>query len=429
MVENRDGPSTAGVGGGIPTNTTTTNPAADATTAAIAAIAAIVADEHREPLPGVYVHDDFGSYHGDDDEGNHQTSMKTKMANEPMNQASREDIARLSDQISHVTDQVSKLTDMVTQMWQGYKPPYDTNEGSVFAKRPTLMRNAWDPRHGKGNGEDSPPKIIVPSTAKVARLEIEFGSESPEQAQAPEDTGNNSQHPNNSTVWDSPVNSRLDALPLLDGLPAGLSKTREKVPGSTDGSSPFSSSFEESEERSFESSDKIDSPSPANRQPEQRGPESSGKDGSSSSTDRQPEEHGPEPSAKDGSPASSSSSSERSSKLSTEHDSSAVNNAKGHEIERLTPAQEVEQLAANDALLNYFVYYLSHPNHERKPIIERSDVTPAMAQSFRNAAQDRRGKKLQMKTDVRDRVRKLSKDTAVDLYVALSQRYYRECSD
>jgi hypothetical protein len=286
---------------------------------------------------------------------------------------------------------------MVTQMWQGYKPPYDTNGGSVFAKRPVTMRNAWDPRGQHGKVEDSPPKIIVPSTAKVARLEIDFGSESPEQVQAPNDH----------------LNPRLAAIAVPDG------------------SSPFSSSFEESDEPSFGSSGKIDSPSPRDRQAEQRGSESSGKNGSSSSTDRQPEEHGPEPSGEDGSPASSSSSSERSSKQSTEHDSSTENNTEGHEIERLTPAQEIEQLVANDALLNYFVYYLSHPNHDRKPITERGDVTPAMAQSFRDGAQDRRGKKMgmQMKRDVRERIQKLSKDEMVDLYVALSQRYFREYSD
>lgn len=294
---------------------------------------------------------------------------------------------------------------MVTQMWQGYKPPYDDNGGSVFAKRPVMMRNAWDPRGQHGKVEDSPPKIIVPSTAKVARLEIEFGSESPEQAQASNDH----------------LNPRLAAIAVPDA----------PLPVSTDGSSPFSSSFEGSEERSFGSSDKIDSPSPRDRQAEQRGSESSSKNGSFASTDRQPEERGPEPSVKDGSPASSSSSSERSSKQSTEHDSSTANNAKGHEIERLTPAQEVEQLAANEALLNYFLHYLSHPNHDRKPIIERGDVTPVMAQSFRDGAQDRRGKKMgmQMKRDVRERIQKLSKDDMVDLYVALSQRYYREYSD
>lgn len=75
MAENRDSPATAEAGGGIPTNTTTTNTAADATTVAIEP------DKLREPVPGIYVEDDFGSYHGDDDEGNHQTPMPTKMAN------------------------------------------------------------------------------------------------------------------------------------------------------------------------------------------------------------------------------------------------------------------------------------------------------------------------------------------------------------
>ncbi|RBR18549.1 uncharacterized protein FIESC28_06004 [Fusarium coffeatum] len=367
MAENHDGPSTAEAGGGIPTNTTTTSTAADATTAAIES------NRLREPVSSAaYVYEDFAS-----------RFLPTKMANEPMNEASREDIARLSAQIS-------ELKQMVIQMWQGYQPPYDDNGGSIFAKRPTTMRNAWDPRRGKGKVEDSPPKIIVPSTAKVARLEIEFGSESPEQAQAPEDTGNNSQRPNNATVWDSLANPRLAAIAVPDG------------------SSPFSSSFEESEERSFGSSSKIDSPSPADRQPEVRGSA---------------------PSGKDDSPASSSSSSERSSKQSAEHDSFTANNAKGHEIERLKLAQEAEELADYDVLLNYFVYYLTHPNHERKPTVERSDVTPGMAQSFRNAAQDPRGKKLQVKADIRDRVRKLSKETAVDLYLALSQRYFREYLD
>ena len=56
MAENHDGPSTAEVGGGIPTNTTTTNPIDDAT------IAAIEAKRFREPVSNVdYVYPDFAS--------------------------------------------------------------------------------------------------------------------------------------------------------------------------------------------------------------------------------------------------------------------------------------------------------------------------------------------------------------------------------
>ncbi|KAJ4136345.1 hypothetical protein NW768_003957 [Fusarium equiseti] len=393
MAEDRGGPSTAEAGGDIPIITTTTDP-----TAADATIAAIEDARHRQPLPGVWAENDFGSYHGDDDKGNPQTPMPTKMANGPTNQALREDMARLSDQ-------VSQLTTMVTQMWQGYKPPYDANGGSVFAKRPGTMQNAWDPRGQHGEVEDSPPKIIVPSTAKVARLEIKFGSESPEQAQAPNDH----------------FNPRL----------AAIAAPEVPIPGSTDGSSPFSSSFEESEEPSFESSGKIDSPSPRNRQAEQHGSESSDKNGLSSSTDRRPEERGPETSVKDGSPASSSSFSERSPKQSTEHDSPIAKGTQENVTEGLQQTHDVEKLAANDAMLNYFIHYLSNPNRDRKPITERGDVTPAMAKSFRDSAQDRRGKKMgmQVKSGVRERILKLSKDNMVDLYVALSQRYYREYSD
>lgn len=289
--------------------------------------------------------------------------------------------------------QLSELKQMVIQMWQGYQPPYDDNGGSIFAKRPTTMRNAWDPRRGKGKAEDSPPKIIVPSTAKVARFEIEFGSESPEQTQAPEDTGNNSQRPNNATVWDSSANPRLAAV-------AG-----------PDGSSPFSSSFEESEERSFGSSSKVDFPSPA---------------------DRQPEERGSEPSGKDGSPASSSSSSERSSTQSTEHDSSSANNAKGHEIERLELAEGVEELATHDALFSYFVYYLNQPGSARKPATKRGDITPIMAKSLRNAVIGAKKKSFIHHANygnIRGRVRGLDQNTSVDLYIALSQRYHRQFSE
>ena len=54
MAENHDGPSTAEAGGGIPTNTTTTSPAADATTAAMNH------NRLREPVSNVdFVYDDY----------------------------------------------------------------------------------------------------------------------------------------------------------------------------------------------------------------------------------------------------------------------------------------------------------------------------------------------------------------------------------
>jgi hypothetical protein len=232
-------------------------------------------------------------------------------------------VIKLSHQVDKLTEMVAN---MVTNMGLEIKPSLTKSPGSGFTKVPMDMVPD-DAKINKGEVENSPPKIIFPRTAKVARFEIQFASPD----QVPKEC--------NSEPPDMP-SSQI-------GLTSPEQALAKSVLEPSDTSSSFTTSPEEFEERNFASPDENSPPSLQDHKSEESAPELSGESSSPSLSSEEPELGRP---------------------------------AEGGEV-----SQQAKRLATHDALFAYFRRYLTNPNHSRQITTQRDESTHLMARSFKSA--------------------------------------------